>query len=275
MEGFKFYKMSGHGNDFIIVDNRNTWVNEDEMAPMTKALCRRGLSIGADGMIFIQNGSEDMDFSWRFYNADGSEAEMCGNGARCAALFAYMLNIAPEKMSFKTLAGVIRAEVFEESVRIETTTPHGLELDYELEIDGERLALSSLDTGVPHAVLFIEDAETAPVFDQGRTIRYHDHFQPNGTNVNFTQVLDSDTIVNRTYERGVEGETLACGTGCVAAALLAAEKDLVQSPVRVLTRGGEDLIIRFKKSGNAFQDVSMEGPVRIVYTGHLGPDALT
>jgi diaminopimelate epimerase len=275
MEGFKFYKMSGHGNDFIIVDNRNTWVNEDEMASMTKALCRRRLSIGADGMIFVQNGSEDVDFSWRFYNADGSEAEMCGNGARCAALFAYMLSIAPEKMSFETLAGVIRAEVFDESVRIETTPPHGLELDYELEVDGKRLTLSSLDTGVPHAVLFIEDAETAPVFGQGRAIRYHEHFQPGGTNVNFTQVLDSGTIVNRTYERGVEDETLACGTGCVAAALLAAEKCLVQSPVRVLTRGGEDLVIHFKKSGNAFQDVSMEGPVRIVYTGYLGPGALT
>ena len=275
MEGFKFYKMSGHGNDFIIVDNRSTWVNEDEMVSMTKALCRRRLSIGADGMIFIQNGAEAVDFSWRFYNADGSEAEMCGNGARCAALFAHMHGIAPEKMSFETLAGVIRAEVFEESVRIETTPPHGLELDHELDLNGERLTLSSLDTGVPHTVLFIKDAETAPVFEQGRAIRYHEYFQPDGTNVNFAQVLDSGTIVNRTYERGVEDETLACGTGCVAAALLAAEKGLVQSPIRVLTRGGEDLVIHFKKGGNVFQDVSMEGPVRIIYTGHLGPDALT
>jgi len=275
MEGFKFYKMSGHGNDFIIVDNRSTWVNEDEMVNMTKALCRRRLSIGADGMIFIQNGSDDVDFSWQFYNADGSEAEMCGNGARCAALFAYMQGIAPEKMSFRTLAGVIHAEVFDDSIRIETTPPHGLELDYKLEADGEQLILSSLDTGVPHAVLFIEDAEIAPVFEQGRVVRYHEHFQPSGTNVNFAQVVDSGTIINRTYERGVEDETLACGTGCVAAALLAAEKGLVQSPVRVLTRGGENLIIHFKKSGNAFVDVSMEGPVRIVYTGHLGPDALT
>ena len=275
MEGFKFYKMSGHGNDFIIVDNRNTWVNEDELVPMTKALCRRRLSIGADGMIFIQKGSMEVDFSWRFYNADGSEAEMCGNGARCAALFAHMLGIAPARMSFETVAGVIKAEVLEHSIRVETTPPHGLKVDYGLEVDGERITLSSLDTGVPHAVVFTDDAETAQVFDLGRAIRYHEHFQPAGTNVNFAQVLDSSTLVNRTYERGVEDETLACGTGCVAAALLAAEKGLVASPTRVMTRGGEDLIIHFNKKGNAFQDVSMEGPVRIVYTGHLGPDALT
>lgn len=275
MEGFKFYKMSGHGNDFIIVDNRNTWVNEDEQAPMTKALCRRRLSIGADGMIFIQNGSSEVDFSWRFYNADGSEAEMCGNGARCAALFAHMQGIAPARMSFETVAGVIKAEVLERSIRVETTPPHGLKVDYELEVDGERITLSSLDTGVPHAVVFVDDAETARVFDLGRAIRYHEYFQPAGTNVNFTQVLDSNALINRTYERGVEDETLACGTGCVAAALLAAEKGLVTSPTRVMTRGGEDLIIHFNKKGDAFQDVSMEGPVRIVYSGHIGPDALT
>ncbi|MBW2087297.1 MAG: diaminopimelate epimerase, partial [Deltaproteobacteria bacterium] len=204
MEGLEFYKMSGHGNDFILVDNRKKQVKDEGMAPLVRAVCRRRLSIGADGMIFIENGPPEVDFAWRFFNSDGSEPEMCGNGSRCAARFAYMMGIAPAKMSFLTLAGVIRAEVNAETVKVELTPPKDPRLGYTLEVNGQTVTLSSLNTGVPHGVIFLGDVETASVKELGRAIRFHPLFEPAGTNVNFAQVLDRHYISNRTYERGVE-----------------------------------------------------------------------
>ncbi len=274
MEGLEFYKMSGHGNDFILVDNREKKVPDDAMVAMAKAACRRRLSIGADGMIFIEHGPPGVDFAWRFFNSDGSEAEMCGNGSRCAARFAYIKEIAPAQMKFMTLAGIIQAEVKADSIKVELTPVKNPQLDFTLDLNGQKVTLSSLNTGVPHGVIFVDDIEAAPVKELGRALRFHPHFGPEGTNVNFTQVLDRNHLSNRTYERGVEDETLACGTGCIAAGLAAALHGWTDSPVHIMTRGGEELVIYYTQTENGFEKIFLEGPVKIVAYGRLGPDAL-
>ena len=274
MTEFEFYKMSGHGNDFIFVDNWDGKIKEEEMPGLAKALCRRGLSVGADGMVFLEEGPVEVDFSWRFFNSDGSEAEMCGNAARCAAQFANLTGIAPTEMSFLTKAGIINAVVGDDAVKAQLTDPGKPELDYEIEVLGQPWTFSSINTGVPHAVAFVDDLEAVEVFEIGRAGRNHEKFSPAGTNVNFVKVLGTDRIAVRTYERGVENETLACGTGATASALISALKGLVKSPVTVETRGGENLRIHFAMTDQGFGRVYLEGPVRVVYTAVLGPDAL-
>ena len=274
MAGLGFYKMSGHGNDFVLVDNRDNQVAEAELVPLARAVCRRRLGVGADGMIFIVTGPPGVDFAWRFFNSDGSEPEMCGNGGRCAARFARMKGIAPAEMSFLTLAGVIRAEVTPETVKVQMPQPGEPDMDRVLDLDGQDMKLCCLNTGVPHAVIWVDDLDAVPVREIGRAVRFHPWFKPAGTNTNFVQVLDQDRLAIRTYERGVEDETLACGTGSIAAALLSALKGLVKSPTQVLTRGGEELLVHFSRNEKGFGEIYLVGPVRTVFSGRLEPDVL-
>ena len=274
MVDLEFYKMSGHGNDFVLVDNWEGQVGMADMPAMVKAVCRRRKGVGADGMVFIEEGPDEVDFAWRFFNSDGSEAEMCGNAGRCAARFAYITGIAPAEMSFMTLAGVINAFVGPQSVRIELTQPGEPEMDCVLAVNGQDWTFCSMNTGVPHAVTWVDDLESVQVAEVGRVIRFLPHFKPAGTNANFVQVLGKDYLSVRTYERGVEDETLACGTGVVAAALLSSLRGLVKSPTRVLTRGGEELIVHFKREGDGFSKVMLEGPVRVTFIGRFGPDLM-
>jgi diaminopimelate epimerase len=274
MTEFEFYKMSGHGNDFILVDNWDGVVAPERMPELARALCRRRLSVGADGIVFIEEGPDEVDFGWRFFNADGSEAEMCGNAGRCAARFAYLTGIAPAEMSFMTLAGVIQAEVQPQTVTIQMTQPSQALLDLAMDVDGDELILSTINTGVPHAVRMVDNIEQVDVVGLGRSVREHPDFQPAGTNVNFVCPVDRSRLVIRTYERGVEDETLACGTGAVASVLIAALKDQVDSPTRVVTQSGETLVIHFERDGDGFGRVFMEGPVRVIYTATVNPEAL-
>ena len=273
MVNLEFYKMSGHGNDFILVDNWEGQVGEADMAGLAKAVCRRKVSVGADGMVFVMPGPDEVDFAWRFFNSDGSEAEMCGNAGRCVARFAYLTSIAPKDMSFMTLAGIINATVLPDSVKIQMTPPGPPELDCMIDVDGRETQYCFINTGVPHTVVWVDDVDAVEVAEMGRSIRFHPQFKPAGTNVNFVQHLDDNRLSVRTYERGVEDETLACGTGVIASVLLSALKGQVKSPVRALTRGGEELLVHFTQSGGEFKDVFLEGPVRVVYIGRLGPDA--
>ncbi len=273
LEGTEFFKLSGSGNDFIVLDNRRRVVAEDEMVPLAQALCPRGRSIGADGLILLED-SDRVDFRWRFFNADGSEAEMCGNGGRCAARVAHLIGLAPEKMVFETLAGDIRAEILPGEIKLEMVPPADLRLDYALAVDGRELTLSSLNTGVPHVVIWTDDLERAEVIDLGRKIRYHETYRPAGTNVNFVQVLGPDTMAIRTYERGVENETLACGTGAVAAALIGGVAGRVKSPAGMKTRGGEELRVHFRFDRDRFQDVYLQGGARLIYRGVLSSEAV-
>jgi diaminopimelate epimerase len=268
----EFFKMSGSGNDFILIDNRQGTLAVGNVVEFVKRVCTRKVSVGADGLFLIER-SDRVDFRWRFYNADGSEAAMCGNGARCAARFAFLLGIAGERMSFETGAGIIDAEVKGEIVKVRLTDPHDLVMNDQLQIKNQTLFVSSLNTGVPHVVHFVRDPDGFDVFNTGRAIRYHEHYQPAGTNANFVTVLDSHMLRVRTYERGVEDETLACGTGSVASALIAARKGLVESPVDVRVQGGELLRIYFEMTAGGFAKVYLEGKATVIYQGKLWDEA--
>jgi diaminopimelate epimerase len=268
----EFYKMSGSGNDFILIDNRDGSLPVGDCVAFVKRVCERKVSVGADGLFLIEK-SDRVDFRWRFFNADGSEAAMCGNGARCVARFAYLTGIAGAQMSFETGAGIIDAEVRGDIVKVRLTDPQALVLDEQIGIDNQTLFVHSINTGVPHAVYFVRDPDHFDVFNTGRAIRCHDHYQPAGTNANFAAVVDGHTLRVRTYERGVEDETLACGTGSVASALVAASKGLVESPVDVRVQSGELLRIYFDQIDGGFTKVYLEGKAKVVYQGRLWDEA--
>jgi diaminopimelate epimerase len=272
MEPITFFKMSGSGNDFIIVDNRQNVVKDNDLPGFIHRICRRKMSVGADGFILIEP-SNKADFKWRFFNSDGSKAEMCGNGARCAARFAYVNGIAGENLSFETEAGVVSGQVKDDRAKVKMPDPVELRLDYEIELKNGSVTVSSVNTGVPHVVVMNETIEDINVFDLGREIRFHEAFTPAGTNVNFICQQKQGHLAIRTYERGVENETLACGTGSIAAALITSCKAEWQSPINLVTRSGEALTIYFKKDGSIFKDIFLEGDARIIYSAQLGEDA--
>jgi diaminopimelate epimerase len=268
----EFYKMSGSGNDFIIIDNRDLSLNVGDLPAFARRICERKISVGADGLILIEP-SKSADFKWQFLNSDGSIPEMCGNGSRCVARYAYLKGIAPKKMSFETLVGIISAEVNDDVVKVRLTDPSPVKAGIKIEVEGQKFILDSIDTGVPHAVIFVDDPDNCDVYNNGRKIRYHEHFAPRGTNADFTAVFDRHKIRVRTYERGVENETLACGTGMVAAALAAAQRGLVESPVDVLVQSGETLRIYFENKNGLWREIYLEGKVKIVYQGLLFEEA--
>jgi diaminopimelate epimerase len=272
MKKIEFYKMSGSGNDFIIIDNRSNIVDESDLSNFIVNVCRRKMSVGADGVILVEN-TDNADFKWRFFNSDGSVAEMCGNGARCVARFAYLNNIAGSNMSFETLAGLVKAEVIEERVKVKMTDPFDLETDVAIEFKNGLTSIYSINTGVPHVVMVKNSIDDIDIVKIGRKIRYHDRFLPAGTNVNFVCHVKDNTIAIRTYERGVEDETLACGTGAAASAIVMAHKMKLDSPLSVLTRSGEYLNIFFKEKEGQYYDIYLEGDARIIYKAQLLEDA--
>jgi diaminopimelate epimerase len=269
----EFFKIQGSGNDFVLIDNRDNILRDvGRIDEFVKTVCRQHVAVGADGLIVIER-SDKAHFRWRFFNADGSEVEMCGNGGRCAARFALIKGIAPEKMTFETQAGLIDAEVTGETVKLRLTDPKDLRKAYTIEIEGAPTLVNSINTGVPHVVAFVNDLDSHDVVRMGRTIRYHGEYQPAGTNANFARVLSRHRIRLRTYERGVEDETLACGTGAVATALVASWTGLVDSPVDVLVKSGETLKIYFGKTDKGFETVYLEGGTTVVYQGFLWDEA--
>lgn len=272
MEKINFFKMSGSGNDFIVIDNRKKVVEENNLKTFISKICRRRMSVGADGIILLEN-AEGVDFRWRFYNTDGSRAEMCGNGARCVSRFAYLNRIAGSRMSFETDAGIIDAEVVDTEVMIKIPDPTGLKLNDSLKMNGGLISVSRVNTGVPHVVVEVDDLEEAQVVEVGRQIRYHEAFSPEGTNVNFTCYNDDRNLSIRTYERGVEDETLACGTGAIAGALIMACKLKSRSPIKVKTRSGGYLKVHFKVKEDHFFEVFLQGDARIIYRGELCEEA--
>ena len=267
-----FWKMSGSGNDFIIIDNRNLSLDVGDLPEFARRICARKISVGADGLFLIEH-SASVDFKWQFFNSDGSVGEMCGNGSRCVARYAFLRGIAGDKMSFETLAGIITAEVHGDMVKSRLTDPSALKIDQKILLDGREIVLDCIDTGVPHAVCFFENLDACDVFDRGRKIRRHESFQPRGTNANFARVFDRHKMRVRTYERGVEDETLACGTGVVASVLAAAGRNLVESPVDVTVQSGEILSVYFSQRDGRFEEIYLEGKVKIVYQGMLFEEA--
>jgi diaminopimelate epimerase len=268
---FAFYKMTGGGNDFILIDNREGRIDVDALRLSIPRICRHKLSVGADGLIVLEHSAK-AHFRWRFFNADGSEAEMCGNGGRCAARLAHFLGMAPSDLIFETVAGLIKAQVRGKVVKLTLPPPSDIRLGISLPIGEEEVSVDFINTGVPHAVIFAPDLQEVDVVGLGRQIRHHEAFQPAGTNVDFVTV-DNGTVAIRTYERGVEDETLACGTGAVAAAIIAGLRGLAISPTTVIPRSGEALTIYYEGEGK-IREVSLEGEVRMIYHGWLDEESL-
>ena len=272
MAKIPFSKMTGCGNDFIIIDNRRKILDADRLGDFVRKVCAPKLSVGADGLVLVEPSTK-VNFKWRFFNSDGSVAEMCGNAARCVARFAVLKGIAPPQMAFETLAGIIEAEVRGRQMKVLMVPPVGLKLNIDVPIDGQSRQMHFINTGVPHAIQLVDQAASVAVKDLGKKIRFHAQFQPAGANANFVQVVDRKHIKVRTYERGVEDETLACGTGAVASALIAAKEGFVDSPVEAQTSGGEILKIYFEAKGDGFDRVFLEGDARVVYEGELWEEA--
>ena len=262
----RFVKMVGTGNDFIVLDLRRQRANGHLLA-LARALCRRAQAVGADGLLTIEP-SRRADVKMRVINPDGSEAEMCGNGARCVAHYVAQ-GRRGRSLTLDTKAGLVHAEIVStERVRVTLPDPSPV-LAVRLTALGKALTVYAVNTGVPHAVVVVPDLRRLDVQALGAAIRRHRVFAPAGTNVDFMQPVNHHTVRVRTYERGVEHETLACGTGAVAAALAAASLGRASSPTTVVPTSGERLVIRFEPSGRRWRRVSLEGAVRKVFEGVL------
>lgn len=258
-----FRKYSGCGNDFILVDNRTLFF-PTENKKLIAQLCHRQLGIGADGLILLEHSSI-CDFKMRIFNSDASEAEMCGNGIRCLAQFIIDCGESKKNFSIQTLFKNLNASIEEDGISIEMGDPEDVRWD--LKVD--QWQVHHLDTGVPHAVIFVDDLQNTNVHQLGGYIRHHSIFKPRGTNANFV-ALDKNSLVHvRTFERGVENETLACGTGVVATALTFAKKHHLQSPVSVKVRSGDILKVSFIRKNNSFTEVKLKGPASFIFKGQI------
>ena len=264
----EFTKMNGAGNDFVLLDNRagNIKLTTEQVIH----LCDRHRGVGADGvMLLVPARTGKADWAWDFYNSDGSAADMCGNGARCFARYVQKATGQIGSFTFETAAGIIAASFDGARVTVNLTKPKDFKLNQSVPLASGNTTIHSLNTGVPHAVLFVPDADKAMVMEQGAEIRRHAHFGPRGTNVNFVQVLGKNHIRVRTFERGVEGETLACGTGVSACAMVSARVHGFVSPVKVQVQGGDQLEVSFKENGGEFDDVRLTGPADFAFTGQV------
>lgn len=261
----KFTKLTATGNDFILFDNCDKIFSGDEH-DFFKQICQRRLSIGADGILLLEK-SDQFNFSMRYFNSDGSIGEMCGNGARASAFYAFTRKLAPADLSFDVLKVPYRAIVSKDKVKLFMPPPAEIrEYPHALE-EAEFEEGGYLNVGVPHYVIFVPDVDSVAVEKIGRKYRYHQAFQPWGTNTNFVQFIDDHTIKIRTYERGVEQETLACGTGTISSAILAHRQRGLKLPLTVKARGGL-LIVNFDVD---LTNITLEGEAKIVYSGELAP----
>ena len=262
-----FTKMNGAGNDFVLIDNRggNVRLNRDQIM----RICDRHRGVGADGILLLEKPSNQADFRMRYFNSDGGEAEMCGNGARCFARFANKVANSQGKISFETPAGIIAAELKGDLVTLQMTNPTDLRLNVTLRVGDKNKSVHFINSGVPHVVIPVSQIDDVDVCREGAAIRHHEMFSPKGANVNFIEKRGAKQIAVRTYERGVENETLACGTGVVAGALIFAATENTDAPIGVLVRGGNDLQVGFDKIDNQFQNVTLTGPADFVFEGTI------
>jgi len=263
-----FQKMNGAGNDFVLLDNRHgsLALTDTQIA----RLCDRHRGVGADGLLLVEKPEGQADFRMRYYNADGREAEMCGNGARCFARFVNRL--APSahgKVTFETPAGLISATLHGDQVSLGMSQPGPFAEGVALDAAGQNLTVYSINTGVPHALVLVDNLDGTDVSSLGAALRHHHQFQPRGTNVNFVRQLGPQDLAIRTYERGVEAETLACGTGVVAAALGIAALTGAESPIRVLVKGGDTLSVDFLRTKDGFSHVVLSGPADFAFEGDI------
>lgn len=271
----RFAKISGAGNDFVVIDHRADWIADP--AALARTVCTRRLSVGADGLILLED-SETETFRMRYFNADGSQADFCANGTRCIARYAYHLGIADAEMTIETGAGKIEASVIGAEVELSLSPPKDWRPERDLDTDAAGPVKGSfLIVGVPHYVLW-SDSETfwtQPIDAIGSEIRRHPELGSEGANVNFVRIDRGDAISVRTWERGVEGETMACGSGVTASVAAAALNGKVRSPVEVTTRSGIVLTVSFEVEGERIGAMKLRGDARIVFESAFSPETLT
>jgi diaminopimelate epimerase len=268
-----FTKMSGAGNDFVVVDNTRGQFKIDWSA-FAKVLCERHYGVGADGLLVLAPSSE-ADFTMFYYNADGSSGGMCGNGGRCCVLLAHEQGIEHDDISFEALGYLYRATFTGDGIRLAMKDPEHIRRGILVHTSAGKFICHAVDTGSPHVVTFVDDLDKIDVVTTGRELRGHNEFMPEGANVDFVKVLGKDAIAIRTYERGVEAETLACGTGSIAAALIAALERGVPSPVTVHTRSGGILRVGFKMDGEKLTSIYLEGHACIVFSAKILYDSFS
>jgi diaminopimelate epimerase len=271
----KFWKVQASGNDFVMIDCRDKAKSSAFYARFAKQYCDRRFGVGADGILVAEKAGKHLKM--RIFNADGSEAEMCGNGSRCFALWAVMQGIAKNPVRFMTRAGLIEARIgtvknnsAPSAVRL--SDPKGLKFDIPVDVNGRTIRVNFINTGVPHAVIFVEGVDTIDVASIGRAVRNHRQFLPAGTNVNFVEQVAPGKLHIRTYERGVEDETLSCGTGTCASAIisvLASGDEKSPCTVEVTSKSGELLTVTFSHDNAVVHDVWFEGKAFIVFEGCL------
>ncbi len=268
MKELRFTKMSGNGNDFIVIDNYKGKIKLS--AKEIAALCANRFSIGADGLILLNKPSKGFDFTMKFYNNNGKEADMCGNGARCISRFSYLKGYSGTTVKFMANDGPHTAQVKPNGeVKLGMTDP----FDIKKAVTAGGVEGAFMNTGVPHFVVPVKDIKKVDVAKTGRMLRFHRVFGPKGTNVNFVQKTGKNSFAIRTYERGVEAETYACGTGATAAGIALYLNGVAKSPVTLFAKGGK-LTIYFKDNGGIINDVFLEGNARVVAEGMAGPEAL-
>ena len=272
--------MNGAGNDFLIFNNMDGSIPAHQFPILAKTLCERHLSIGADGLMAVEPAQGDADFRMRFYNADGSMGEMCGNGARCICRYGYELGLAGETQRIETTAGLVTGQrIDKRHYRIRLNDPSILRMDYPVEVNGFRYdgAYAELgNPGLPHAIIPMKQLADLPrqeLFALGRSLRYHPAY-PKGANVNFCEVIGEDHILVRTYERGVEDFTYACGTGAGSTtAVLTLLGQVTGQKVRVSMPGG-DLLITAERCGDTITALWLTGPTNTVCTGEVTDEDL-
>lgn len=269
MGKINFIKMVASGNDFVIIELKIKNSKLKNLRDLAKNICDRKYGVGADGLLLLEK-TKKADIKMRIFNADGSEAAMCGNGARCVAFWLSARRKTQDaKRTIETKAGIIESTVSKDKVKIKLTEPKDLKLDIPIKINSRQLKVNLINTGVPHAVIFAQGLDKIDAVNLGRQIRFYKRFAPKGTNVDFVEFLNENSLKIRTYERGVEDETLACGTGSVAAALISVMRYALSTirKINIYTRSGEILRVYFKRDKDKFSDVWLEGKAKIVHKG--------
>ena len=273
----KFWKMNGAGNDFVIINNMEEKIPAEKFPYVAKTLCERHLSIGADGFMVVENpkNPSEADYRMVFYNSDGSMGEMCGNGARCICRYGYEKGLAGEVQRVETTAGIVTGERIDKRLyRVRLNDPCNLRLDEPVEIDGETYICSYIELGnpgIPHCVVPIsnlKDYPEAQLFELGRKLRYYKGY-PKGANVNFCEIIGKDHIFERTYERGVEDFTYACGTGTGSVVTVLTLKGKVSGKNVKVDMTGGNLFIDVEREEDKIKNLYLTGPTNIVAKGEV------
>ncbi len=267
-----FAKLSASANDFIVIDNRNGQYSE-MAADLARRLCKRRYSIGADGLILIEN-AQSASFRVRFYNPDGNEFNTCGNGGRAAARFAALSSIAPPDMTIQTNVGVIDAHMVDTGIRLKMVAPTKIQLNFSLDLDGQKYHGHIVHVGDPHFVVYSRNIRELDFVPLARLIRHHEALGPEGANVHFIEPVSRQRIKIRSFERGVEDETFACGSGCVSTAVSTFQNKDSDPPITFEPQSGIPLIVDFRP-GNDFQDIYLQGDARLVYQSEITEEAMT